>query len=204
MNYLAHIYLSGNDPQIQLGGFMADAVKGSKYNNYPDAVRFGILLHRKIDTYTDSHPAVLQTVEQLRPVYGKFAGVAADMLYDHFLASEWKAYHEMPLKVFASKFYVTLRQNTVWLPQRFLEFMPIFIRKDRLNSYTHLEHFKEILQKMGEHTALPQKADEADALIRQNYYELKADFLNFFPDISQYAEALRKLRFEKPETILAY
>ena len=54
MNYLAHIYLSGGDPEVTVGNFMADAVKGKDYQNYSEGIQRGIILHRAIDTFTDS------------------------------------------------------------------------------------------------------------------------------------------------------
>ena len=35
MNYLAHIFLSGNDRCIQIGNFIGDGVKGDGYKQYP-------------------------------------------------------------------------------------------------------------------------------------------------------------------------
>ena len=35
MNYLAHIFLSGDDRRVQIGNFVGDAVKGRAYENYP-------------------------------------------------------------------------------------------------------------------------------------------------------------------------
>ena len=56
MNYLAHIFLSGGQPDIMIGNFIADSIKGSKYSAYPTEIQKGILLHRQIDTTTDAHP----------------------------------------------------------------------------------------------------------------------------------------------------
>ena len=58
MNYLVHIFLSGDDRRVQIGNFVGDAVKGRAYENYPLGFREGILLHREIDDYTDHHPVV--------------------------------------------------------------------------------------------------------------------------------------------------
>ena len=58
MNFLAHLYLSKSNENIIIGNFIADAVKGKKYNNYPKEIKAGILLHREIDNYTDNHPIV--------------------------------------------------------------------------------------------------------------------------------------------------
>ncbi|MDD3273470.1 MAG: DUF479 domain-containing protein, partial [Bacteroidales bacterium] len=63
MNYLAHIYLSGSNRQLQVGNFIGDFVKGRKHENYPKGIQKGILLHREIDRFTDCHPLFIETVE---------------------------------------------------------------------------------------------------------------------------------------------
>ncbi|MFW6268359.1 MAG: ACP phosphodiesterase, partial [Marinilabiliaceae bacterium] len=34
MNYLAHLYLSGDDPEILMGNFIGDYVKGRRFTRY--------------------------------------------------------------------------------------------------------------------------------------------------------------------------
>ncbi|MCU0362399.1 MAG: ACP phosphodiesterase [Bacteroidales bacterium] len=58
MNVLAHIYLSGDSEKIIIGNYIGDYVKGRDYLKYPELVRKGIILHRHIDAFTDSHPVV--------------------------------------------------------------------------------------------------------------------------------------------------
>ncbi len=204
MNYLAHIYLSGQEEEVKIGGFIADSIKGSKYNEYPEGMRFGILLHRKIDTYTDMHPAVMRSIQRFRHVYGKYSGVAVDMLYDHYLASDWGIYSDLSLKDFSRNFYASLNRYKAFLPERFLQFMPIFIRKDRLSSYADLTVFEELLQKMGEHTAMPEASEAAIDLIWSEYYNFKDDFLSFFPDLTEYTKKLYPFRNAEPKEVLAY
>ena len=87
MNFLAHIYLSGDDDELKIGNFIADSVKGKKFSQFPDQVQKGITLHRKIDSYTDSHPIVRESVLRLFPKYGHYSSVIVDILYDHFFSS---------------------------------------------------------------------------------------------------------------------
>ncbi len=103
MNFLAHLYLSGNDEQLMIGNFIADSVKGSSYKNFPDGIKRGILLHRAIDFYSDNHSVFLKSVERLRPNYHKYAGVIVDIFFDHFLAKNWKEYSENPYRTTQSK-----------------------------------------------------------------------------------------------------
>ena len=72
---------------VVIGNFIADGIKGKKYLEYPAAIQKGILLHRAIDSYTDSHPVVRQSSKRLHANYGHYSGVIVDILYDHFLAS---------------------------------------------------------------------------------------------------------------------
>ena len=89
MNFLAHIYLSGDNDLIKIGNFMADGIRGKHYEYLPAEVQKGIVLHRAIDTYTDSHPIFRQSTKRLHHRYHHYAGVIVDVFYDHFLAKNW-------------------------------------------------------------------------------------------------------------------
>ena len=84
MNFLAHIYLSGDNDLLKIGNFMADSVHGKRYLDYTDDLQKGILLHRFIDTFTDAHPIYRQSRRRLYEKYGHYAGVIMDFVYDHF------------------------------------------------------------------------------------------------------------------------
>ena len=64
MNFLAHIYLSGENQGITIGNFIADGIKGNKYLSYREDLQKGILLHRSIDSFTDQHPIVRQSTKR--------------------------------------------------------------------------------------------------------------------------------------------
>ena len=61
MNYLAHFHLSNNDKNLIIGNYIADDVKGKAYLNYPTEIQHGIILHRKIDAFTDTHQIVINS-----------------------------------------------------------------------------------------------------------------------------------------------
>ena len=89
MNFLAHIYLSGNNDLLKIGNFMADSIRGNSYENYPEEIKKGILLHRSIDSFTDMHPVYRKSKHRLHEKYGHYSGVIMDIFYDHFLAKNW-------------------------------------------------------------------------------------------------------------------
>ncbi len=87
MNFLAHLYLSDNQPELMVGNMIGDFVKGKKaLSNYPDGICKGIMLHRKIDLFTDNHSLVFKTKHCFPQNGRRYASVVLDMLYDHFLA----------------------------------------------------------------------------------------------------------------------
>ena len=75
MNFLAHIHLSGENEMIKIGNFMADGIRGKQFEQFPADVQKGILLHRFIDTYTDSHDVFRQSTKRLHEKYHHYSGV---------------------------------------------------------------------------------------------------------------------------------
>ncbi|MGZ7081297.1 MAG: ACP phosphodiesterase, partial [Thermoanaerobaculia bacterium] len=58
MNYLAHLFLAGDSAESMIGNLAGDFVKGVLHDRFPPAITAGIVMHRKIDAFTDSHPQV--------------------------------------------------------------------------------------------------------------------------------------------------
>lgn len=86
------------DPLALVGSLLPDlardvpAYRGRRGETHPDLpkrLRDAIVLHRLIDRVTDTHPAFLRTRARLTPRYGRFAGVVADVLFDHVMSRCW-------------------------------------------------------------------------------------------------------------------
>lgn len=137
MNFLGHLVVSGNDPLVITGNFMADAVKGRDLSSHPDGIQRGIRLHRRIDTYTDQHPITLRGRERLRTHCGKFAGVALDIFYDHCIARTWTG--EESLHAFCHRSYSTLQHHEHLMPERTRRMLPYMIAGDWLGSYASID-----------------------------------------------------------------
>ena len=123
MNFLAHLYLSRHDDQLMIGNFIADSVKGSAWKNYEEPIAAGILMHRKIDDFTDTHPVFRETVALLRPHFRKFSGVVADIYYDHFLAIDYLSYSPESLIEFTKRVHLLLQSSEHIMPVRSAYFL---------------------------------------------------------------------------------
>ena len=161
MNFLAHIYLSGDDEAITVGNFMADSIKGKKYLNYPKGIQKGILLHRSIDYFTDTHPVVRKSSARLFEKYSHYNGVIIDIFYDHFLAANWSSYSSTPLEIFVVDFYKLLERNTEYLPEPVKNFFPYMVKDNWLLSYANLDGIARILHQMNIRTKKRVNMDRA-------------------------------------------
>ena len=183
MNYLAHIFLSGKEKGVQLGNFVADAIKGNDYRNYPPEMQKGILLHRKIDTFSDSHPLVREMVLTGRTFFGRYSPVVTDVLLDYFLASDFKRYSDNSLRIFAINFYWNLMWNYHHLPPRFQNFMWHFILTDRLNCYASKEGIAQSLAIMVKYRDLQVDPLQAIRILTEYENEWRNIFELFFQEM---------------------
>ncbi len=190
MNFLAHQYLSGNDKDLMIGNFIADMVKGKQINGFPAPVVDGIILHRQIDAFTDSHPVVAGSKSRLRRKYRLYAGVVVDMYYDHFLAADWVNYSDYPLKVFASKVYQTLKENHDMLPERAQYVLPYMIDSNWLLSYADTESLHRHFGGMARRTPYASGMEDAVDDLLEHYASFRKEFKLFFPDLMAYVEKL--------------
>lgn len=188
MNYLAHIYLSGNNKMVTIGNFIADGIRGKKYKTYPIEVQKGILLHRQIDTFTDAHPTVRQSTKKLHKNYGHYSGIIVDILYDHFLAKNWSKYSDVPLEDYAENFYQILTDNIEILPQRILKMMPHLISGNWLLSYATKEGIAKVLDGMNKRTKNRSQMNLATKELDLFYDEFEAEFTSFFEELIAFSE----------------
>lgn len=188
MNYLAHIFLSGPDPQLQLGNFIGDAVKGNAYQNYPSAIADGIRLHRAIDTFTDRHPAIREAVQSLRPSFGRYSAVLLDIYFDFLLASRFDRFSDIPLKRFTRRFYGTMIRKRRYLPDRIRRFMWHFIGTDRLGRYGTKKGIRESLEIMTGVGRIKISPVTAIEYLDKHESELWAVFEPFFGELQVFCE----------------
>jgi len=166
-----------------IGNFMADGIKGKKYLNYPLDVQIGILLHREIDTFTDSNPIVKQSTKRLHSNYSHYSGVIVDILYDHFLAKNWSAYSKIPLEDFIQNFYEVLRRKFDILPTRVKRFVPYMISDNWLLSYSHIDGIQKVLNGMNSRTQNKSHMNLATIELERYYSEFQTEFTLFFHEL---------------------
>ena len=188
MNFLAHIYLSGDNELVTIGNFIADGIRGKTYKVYERDIQIGILLHRAIDSFTDAHPIVRQSTKRLHKNYSHYSGVIVDILYDHFLAKNWKNYSSVPLDLYVDSFYDSLERHFEILPARIQRLMPYMISDNWLLSYAKIEGIQSVLEGMNRRTKNKSHMNEAIVELKAYYNEFENEFTRFFEELKDYTD----------------
>lgn len=188
MNFLAHLYLSGGIPEIMVGNFIGDFVKGRNLlEQFRPGIAKGIELHRMIDEFTDGHSIVMESKKRLRPKYRHYAAVIVDMYYDHFLARNWNDYHPELLPDFAEKSYTIMEQHWPILPEGVRYILPYMIKSNWLVNYATIEGIQRALTGMSRRTKFVSGMNEATAELLAYYNDFESEFRLFFPELRGFA-----------------
>ncbi len=169
-----------------LGNFIADHVKGSDVLKYPEKVRKGIKMHRAIDTYTDQHPVVKQSIARLRADFRKYAGVVVDMYYDHYLSAQWDEYSDQNLHDFTKTRYEILNTFQPILPVRSARLLFYMEKQNWLQSYSSFDGMQQAFNGMSRRTTFESNMELAVVNLKDGYLEFGHEFRQFFPDLQAY------------------
>jgi acyl carrier protein phosphodiesterase len=186
MNYLAHLFLSDGTPESMIGNLLGDFVKGSIENIYPHEIVKGIYLHRKIDSFTDSHPIFRSSKRLISINRRKFSGIMIDVFYDHFLAKNWSEYSNIALNDFTNRVYQVLQENKKILPERLKSILPDMIAYDWLASYKQFSVIDRAINGLSRRIKRKNNLFGGVEELFLNYHQLQTDFSMFFPELIDY------------------
>ena len=194
VNYLAHSWLARHSDDAILGAILGDFVFGqSGLQDWPPAVRAEIVRHRRIDLYTDAHPAVV-VARGLFDDAGlrRYAGIVLDVHFDHCLARHWQRWNDAPLADFTARVYRVLDEHRDELPSRLRAIAPRMAAHDWLGSYVQRGNVDHAVR--GIATRLSRNGDKLVAcldVLRVEEARIDAAFEAFFPDLVDAAAAMR-------------
>ncbi|MEO6166271.1 MAG: ACP phosphodiesterase [Chitinophagales bacterium] len=185
MNHLAHLYLSQHSEKMMVGNFIADGVKGKKYTEYEAEISRGIVMHRAIDTFTDSHEIVSHSKSFFREKYGLYSSVLIDLFYDHFLAKNWKLYSDLPLLFFTEHSYRVFEKYFHAMPLRYQQMFPYMQKENWLLNYAQLEGIQRSLTGMSRRIKNNPGIEHSLQELRTHYNEIGNDFRVFFQELQE-------------------
>lgn len=187
MNYLAHILVSGDSADHQVGGFLGDFVKGPLSGAWPLAVEQGIWLHRKLDAWSDQDSTFKAVAELLGAPHRRIAPIIIDLAIDHFLCLQWSQFHDQSLASFTKDFYQNLSRFESILPKSAQIWLQHAQNTDLLAGYGNLPRLGRIVDSMEMRRRRPLGLDQAFVAFLQHYDEVAEGFEALFPMLQQRA-----------------
>jgi acyl carrier protein phosphodiesterase len=195
MNHLAHIVLAGPDEGLRLGAFLGDHVRGRQaLATLPPAWADGVMLHRRIDTLSDAHPAVRGLLQRLQSPWRRYGGVIFDILFDHMLTRHWDRFGQMPLARLAGEVDELLARHTARLPDRLVLFSRWARERGLWMRYGDPGMIDEIFRRLARRHGRPGPLADGIELLDAMEHDIEQAFLEMFPDlVEQAAEERRRL-----------
>ncbi len=197
MNHLAHFFLSGDHEDLAIGNFVADFISNRELPQFTEGVKRGIMLHRDIDAFTDTHPVVKQSTKRLHPFHHKYSPVIVDIYYDFLLAKNWEKYAvgdpsvwNDNLRGFVDKMYKILTNRHLELPLKLRNRLPYMIEDDWLMRYTTYQGLNEAFLRIEKAAAFPGNFGNAARHLEMFLTEFDAEFNLFFPDLQRHVEKI--------------
>lgn len=188
MNYLVHLYLSGTDPEVQLGGLMGDFVKGPIPSDYPPQIARGLLLHRRIDSLAQNSDHTRRSRQRLDRKFGHGRGIIVDIFYDHFLAAHWHDYSRSPLESYVADIYKLLQASHQQLPEGLQQVAPRMIEYNWLVSYQHREVVGRALHRIARRLSRPLPLAESLEDLAAHEFSFLQDFKDFMNEAMTFVE----------------
>ena len=185
MNYLGHLVLSGNDSEILFGNFIADAIKGNSYLEWPENIQKGILLHRFIDNFTDNNNHYLLGKRRFYEKFPKMGGIVNDILYDHLL---WNYDHKnktLQLTKEIIRYYKILDDFSENMPEKIKHLYKYMRRDDWLNNYQYEEEMRKILKRMGKRINYSKNLDLSFDIYKNSSLDYEKEFELFYNEIKE-------------------
>ncbi len=190
MNYLAHLIFAEPTPESRVGNLMGDFIRGRIPTEWPEPVRQGIWLHRRIDAWTDQHEVFVTSKGRISPARRRVAGIILDIAYDHFLSRHWQLFSPTPRSLFIAGVYRDLENYRGVLPERMQRPVQLMCQQDWLSCYHSIDETGRVLDRVARRFSRPTRLAGAGEEIRRAYPQLEADFLRFFPALIDYVRGL--------------
>jgi len=183
LNYLAHLYLSSDDPHLMAGNFFGDHMKGLIDKELPVGIQAGVAYHRFIDSYTDTHPKCREARELLFKDYRHFSGVLTDIFWDYFLAKNWAKYHSQDLKTFTENSYARLEPLLPYFSENAARMFYAMRKNNWLLQYQYIEGIAASFKGLSMRVRIANPLLGAEEALFKHEDELQGIFEIFFQEL---------------------
>jgi len=199
VNHLAHFVLAPDDDQARSGTWLGDFVRGSDLSAWPPAIEQAIRLHRRIDSFTDTHALMLDARRSLPAPLRRHAGILLDVYFDHLLIQHWPRWHAMPLNDYSDSVHACLARIAPGLPDPAGRIAHGMAAHGGLGACASAAGMARVLGRIGMRLSRPVALDQALPALIDAHTTLESAFERFFPLLQ--AEVARYLATSRRNTL---
>ncbi len=188
MNYLAHSFLSNNNTNLLIGNFIADHIKMAKAGHLPEEIKKGMILHRKIDYFTDTHPLFVNSKRFFYDGFERYSGVLLDIYYDHILAQNFDKFSDVKLQDFTLNVYDLLYDNKIHLPESSQLFLGYAKKNNTFFEYSKIEGIELVLKHLSHRIDHGIDLSLSSPLFKANKARIEQDFFVFMEEMMEFVK----------------
>lgn len=193
MNFLAHLHLAEPTPASRMGNLLGDFVRGRPWDDrFPRAVWQGIMEHRYVDSFTDSHSVWQDSRALLPDSLRRYAGIIIDVYYDYFLHRHWDRYSSASLSSFIREVHHDLELAMPMAPPEAEEAIRLMIDEEWLQGYGDLAAIRETLERIAHRSPVLGAISGSGVFVEPHLPEMEGHFLNYYPDLIRHVAKTRE------------
>ncbi|HRQ64930.1 MAG TPA: ACP phosphodiesterase [Xanthomonadaceae bacterium] len=191
MNTLAHLQLALPDDGWLAGAVLGDYWRGAPDPGWPPSLHQGVILHRRIDSFTDSHPDLLRARSRFAAPFRRYAGILLDVWFDHRLAIHGEALGVDDPALLQARLDAALQRYGAHLPAPALRFGRAVVRERRLEAYRDPAAVAQALGWLSTRLRHDNPLERGLEALQPLAPSLEEDFLAFWPMLKAHADALK-------------
>jgi acyl carrier protein phosphodiesterase len=186
VNFLAHCALARSHPELMIGGFLGDFVKGPVPDDLPGRIADGIRLHRRLDAYSSSQPQMRRSARRLPRRLRRVAPVFVDLVADHLLAHRFETEEAHALADFSAGVYTVLERARALYPDPARRFLDAMRKHDLLAGYGETAVIERAFARIAQRLGQADIVAPAMHALRSDYAGFEADFIEYYPDLKRH------------------
>jgi len=184
MNFLAHLHLCQHLSTMEAAGNLAADVCKTEGN---EAFRRGVMVHRRIDAFTDTHELTAKARALFPGSYRRFGGVLSDLMFDHCLARGWESWsnHETVGSFVKPQLALMLGESDS-LPKDATLVITRMQRGQWLQSYESIGGVRVAIERMATRRPVATGMLGAETVMRERSEEFFSLFQAFYPQLKSH------------------
>lgn len=184
MNHFAHLVLSQPTVASTVGNLLGDFARGVDPQALPAAVKAGLMNHRAVDRFTDSHPLVQRMKSVFSPQRRRFAGIALDIYFDYLLINHWDRFEQRDQTQLVTGFYRRMRQGQALMPgEDMRRITRRMVSYDWFGSYRDIDSIAEAMDRVAACIRFSNRFANAIEDIDRNQEMIGEGFFQFYPQL---------------------